>query len=108
MPPSTRFSPGDGPQPDWQQVQTLSVADVVMTILKARKAMPAATAAAVSRTRHGDGYRVLVSLLEETQPAGDGTVHPGGMDQAIAVFVARELGKDLAVAFGDTDVIILQ
>ena len=108
MPPSTWSSPGDGLLPDWQQVQTLSVADVVMTILKARKAMPSATAATVSRTRHGDGYRVLVSLLEGSQPSDEGTVLPGGVDEAVAVFVARELGKDLADAFGGKDVIILQ
>jgi hypothetical protein len=108
MPPSTWSSPSDGPLPDWQQVQTLSVADVVMTILKARKAMPSATAATVSRTRHGDGYRVLVSLLEGDQPADEGAVATGGVDDAVAVFVARELGSDLADAFGGKDVIILQ
>jgi hypothetical protein len=67
-----------------------------MTILKARKAMPSATAATVSRTRDGDGYRVLVTLLE------------GRTDTTAAVFVARELGRDLADAFGDKDVFILQ
>jgi hypothetical protein len=108
MPPSTWSSPSDGPLPDWQQVQTLSVADVVMTILKARKAMPSATAATVSRTRHGDGYRVLVSLLEGCQPADEPLGPPAGIDEAVAVFVARELGKDLADAFGAKDVIVLQ
>jgi hypothetical protein len=67
-----------------------------MTILKARKAMPSATAATVSRTRDGDGYRVLVTLAA------------GGADATAAVFVARELGQDLADAFGDKDVFILQ
>jgi hypothetical protein len=108
MPPSTRSSPADGPLPDWQQVQTLSVADVVMTILKARKTMPTATAAAVSRVRHGDGYRVLVSLLDGSQPADEAAVIPGEIDEAVAIFVARELGKDLTEAFGGKDVIILQ
>jgi hypothetical protein len=123
MPPSTWSSPSDGPLPDWQLVQTLSVADVVMTILKARKAMPSATAATVSRSRHGDGYRVLVSLLEGGQPAGERTAPPDGIGldgieldgtgldgikDAVAVFVARELGKDLADAFGGKDVIVLQ
>ena len=107
MPLSACSSSGDGTSPDWQQVQTLGVADVVMTILKARKAMPEATAAAVSRTRHGDGYRVLVSLLEGSPPA-DADGHPGGVDEAVAIFVARELGKDLADAFGGKDVFILQ
>ncbi|HXO15115.1 MAG TPA: hypothetical protein VN835_02150, partial [Steroidobacteraceae bacterium] len=107
MPPSTGPSSGDGALPDWQQVQTLRVADVVMTILKARKAMPSATAAAVSRARHGGGYRVLVSLLEDSKEADA----PGlgvAVDGAAAVFVARELAQDLADAFGDKDVFILQ
>ena len=108
MPLSTRSSSGDSAPPDWQQVQTLRVADVVMTILKARKVMPSATAAAVSRTRHGDGYQVFVSLLEGALPADAATAHPGVIDGAVAVFVARELGKDLADAFGSKDVIILQ
>jgi hypothetical protein len=114
MPPSTRPLSGDGASPDWQQVQTLRVADVVMTILKARKAMPSATAAAVSRTKHGDGYRVLVSLLEESPSAN--AADPGGMadgidgaiDGATAIFIARELGQDLADAFDGKDVFILQ
>jgi len=78
-----------------------------MTILKARKAMPLATAAAVSRTRHGDWYQVLVSLLEGS-PAVDAAALDGRPGGAAAVFVARELGKDLADAFGDKDVFILQ
>jgi hypothetical protein len=112
MPLSTGPSSGDGASPDWQQVQTLRVADVVMTILKARKAMPLATAAAVSRTKHGDGYRVLVSLLEASPPADapalDGTDLDDGIDGAAAIFIARELGQDLADAFDGKDVFILQ
>jgi hypothetical protein len=108
MPPSTGSPPGDGAPPEWQQVQTLRVADVVMTILRARKTMPSATAATVSRMKHGDGYRVLVSLLENSPPADADGGHPGGIDAAVAIFVARELGKDLADAFGGKDVIILQ
>jgi hypothetical protein len=106
MPLSAGPSTGDGASPDWQQVQTLRVADVVMTILKARKAMPEATAAAVSRMRHGTGYRVLVRLLENS-PAAD-AADSAGTDGAAAIFVARELGKDLDDAFGDKDVFILQ
>jgi hypothetical protein len=100
--------------PDWQQVQTLGVADVVMTILRARKTMPLATAAAVSRERHGGGFRVRVSLIEGApSPAGnpenpENPENPDGYEGAVAVFVARELGKDLADAFGGRDVIILQ
>jgi hypothetical protein len=110
MPPSTHSLSGDGAPPDWQQVQTLRVADVVMTILKARKAMPSATAAAVSRTKHGDGYRVLVSLLEGS-PSVDAADLDGvadGIDGATAIFIARELGQDLADAFDGKDVFILQ
>ena len=107
MPLSTGPSSGDGALPDWQQVQTLRVADVVMTILNARKTMPSATAAAVSRTKHGDGYRVLVSLLEGSPPL-DAADPDGGIDGAAAIFIARELGKDLADAFDGKDVFILQ
>lgn len=88
-------------------MQTLRVADVVMAILRARKAMPTATAAAVSRARQGDGYRVLVSLLEGS-PSGDGADLGDGIDGAAVIFVARELGTDLADAFGGKDVFILQ
>lgn len=115
MPLSTGPSSGDGALPDCQQVQTLRVADVVMTILKARKTMPSATAAAVSRARHDGGYRVLVSLLEgSTQGSTDGSTEADAaslevdIDGAAAVFLARELGEDLADAFGDKDVFILQ
>ncbi|MGH3171336.1 MAG: hypothetical protein ACRDN0_36425 [Trebonia sp.] len=108
MPPSTGSPSGDDTVlPDWQQVQTLRVADVVMTILQARKTMPLATAAAVSRAKHGDGYRVLVRLVE-SGPLADAENLDGGIDGAAAIFVARELGEDLAIAFGDKDVIILQ
>ena len=95
MPLSTGPSSGDGALPDWQQVQTLRVADVVMPILKARKAMPSATAAAVSRARHGGGYRVLVSLLEDSKEA-DAPDLGIAVDGAAAVFVARELGQPVA------------
>lgn len=111
MPLSTGPSSGDGALPDCQQVQTLRVADVVMTILKARKTMPSATAAAVSRARHDGGYRVLVSLLEgSTQGSteADAASLEVDIDGAAAVFLARELGEDLADAFGDKDVFILQ
>jgi hypothetical protein len=108
MSPSARSSSGNGVPPDTQQVQTLRVADVVMTILNARKAMPSATAAAVSRVRDGEGYRVLVSLLEDSALVDGGGGHPGGADDAVAIFIAHELGKDLADAFGSKDLIILQ
>ena len=101
MPPGVDPSAADGPpSPHWQQVQTLGVAEVVMTILEASKTMPSATAAAVSRDRHSRGVRVHVSLLERTQ-SSDGT--PGetdGIERVIAIFMARELSDDLADAFG--------
>lgn len=78
-----------------------------MTILKARKTMPSATAAAVSRAKHGNGYRVLVSLIEGS-PSADGADLDDGIDGAAAIFIARELGKDLADAFDGKDVFILQ
>jgi len=108
MPLTSGSASGDGVPPAGQEVQTLRVADVVMTILKARKTMPKATAAAVSRTRQGDGYRVLVSLLEGSPAGGDAADLAKGAGGTAAVFVARELGKDLADAFGDKDVFILQ
>jgi len=50
---------------------------------------------------------VLVSLLEDS-PSADAAEPGDGIDGAAAVFVARELGSDLADAFGDKDVLILQ
>jgi hypothetical protein len=112
MPPSAEPPADDGPpSPQWQQVQTLGVADVVMTILRARKTMPSATAAAVSRESHGGGFRVRVRLLEDTpSPGGDpgDLSDPGERKGEVAIFVARELGKDLADAFGGKDVIVLK
>lgn len=78
-----------------------------MTILRARKAMPSATAAAVSRAKHGGGYRVLVSLLE-AGPAAEAADLDLGIDGASAIFIARELGQDLTDAFDGKDVFILQ
>ena len=87
-------------------MQTLRVADVVMAILRARKAMPSATTAAVSRVRHGSGYRVVVSLLESGPP--DEAADVTAIEGATAIFDTRELGKDLVDAFDGKDVIILQ
>jgi hypothetical protein len=107
MSPSAEPSANDeAPSPEWQQVQILGVADVVMTILQARKTMPSATAAAVSRERYGGGFRVSVRLLEDT-PSPD-LADPGGSKGEVMVFVARELRKDLTDAFGDKDVIVLK
>jgi len=62
---------------------------------------------AFTKALPGDGYKVLVSLLEGS-PSADGNYPEGSADAATAVFVAGELGKDLADAFGDKDVFILQ
>jgi len=95
---------GDGgAAPDGQSVETLGIADVVMTILQARRTMPWATAAAVSRESRGDVIHVRVSLLESSEhPEGQ----PGRCD--VAAFTARQLGADLAAAFGSKDRIILK
>jgi hypothetical protein len=50
---------------------------------------------------------VLVSLLEGSPPT-DAADRKDGVDGTTAIFVARELGKDLADTFGDKDVFILQ
>ncbi len=86
-----------------QAVETLGIADVVMTILEARKTNPRATAAAVSRENCGDVIQVRVSLLESSGRPED---RPGRGD-VIAAFIVRRLGADLAAAFGPKDVIIL-
>jgi len=110
MPFSTDPPAGGGPPagPYWQQVQTLGVAEVVMTILEARKTMPSATAAAIRRESDGGGFRVRVSFLEETASEDEKPGHPEGDGTVIAIFVAGELGRDLTDAFGDRDVIILR
>jgi hypothetical protein len=99
---------GGPPSPDWQQVQTLGVAEIVMAILDARKTMPSATAAAVCREKHGGGFRVRVSLLEDMPSADGNQPDPGSPQGVVAIFTARRLGQDLTDAFGDKDVIILK
>jgi len=91
--------PPDGEPPDgWLRMETLGVAEVVMTIFRARKSMPLATAATVSRERHGDAFHVQVSLMDD-----------GASDAAvIADFIAGRLGEDLTDAFGGRDVIVLK
>lgn len=108
MSPSTDPQVSGGPPSDWQHVQTLGVSEVVMTILEARKTMPSATAAAVTREKHGGGFRVRVSLLEDS-PSPDGNPQdPAGTEGLAAIFVTRQLGQDLTDAFGDKDMIILK
>ena len=89
-------------------METLGIAEVVITILEAQKTMPWATAAAVSRESRGDVIHVRVSLLESSPSSSSGRPQdqPGRSD-VVAVFTARRLGADLAAAFGPKDVIIL-
>ena len=95
---------GDGSSPSaWQHVDTLEVTQIVLAILEARKTMPWATAATVSRESHGAATHVRVALLDGSPSAP--ADHAG---QVIAAFTARRLGEDLAHAFGDHDVITLK
>jgi hypothetical protein len=91
---------GNHPSPAWQRVETLGVAQIVVLILEARKTMPWATAATVSRERHDDAFRVRVSLLKGAPQAAVGRV--------IADFTVGRLDEDLTDAFGDKDVITLK
>ena len=105
---SDPLTDGGQPSPVLQQVQTLGVAEIALTILNARKTMPEATAAAVSREKHGGGFRVRVSLRADAPSTDDGNPqNQHSAEEEIAIFVARQLGKDLADAFGGKDVIIL-
>jgi hypothetical protein len=113
MPLSTDPAIGDGQPPaGWERTETLGVSEVVLAILKARKVMPTATAATVSRQMHGDAFHVRVSLMNdplqnpEGSPPGEGET--GGHVAVIADFIARQLGQDLIDAFGGKDVIILK
>jgi hypothetical protein len=100
----------DGREPPARrQVETLGVADVVVSILEARKDKPWATAAAVVRQRRVDTVHVRVILMESASAPSPG---PGGAGQegrteVIGEFAARRLGEDLITAFGLKDVIIL-
>jgi hypothetical protein len=74
--------------------------------------MPLATAATVTRERHGDTFHVRVRLMNDPPaiadgdaPDPDGSGWPGAV---IADFVTRQLETDLADAFGSTDVIVLK
>jgi len=96
---------GDGQLPrGWQQVGTLRLAEIVMTILGARKEVPTATAATVSRERYGAGFHVRVSLLSDGSSDPDG----GSAGVIVADFAAQVLGPDLEDAFKGKDVIVLK
>jgi len=76
-----------------------------MTILRARRAIPDATAAEVTRERHQTVTHVRVSLRREP-PTGEPGHSPGGA--LIGRFRARQLGSDLVEAFQGRDVLILK
>ena len=110
MAPGRDGAAGDGQPPpaDWLRVETLSLAEVVLAILRAQLKAPLATAAAIVREMHEEGFLVRVRLLEGTPPlAGDPGVKdaPGSL---IAAFTAVHLGPELLDAFGENDVIILK
>lgn len=101
--------------PAWERVDSLEVTQIVLAILEARKTMPWATAATVSRRQHGDAVRVCVTMLkrspaDEDDEQGDTNGHAdsSGTCAVIAAFEVRRLGTDLAQAFGDSDVITLK
>jgi hypothetical protein len=100
---------GDGqPAASEQRVETLSLAEVVLAILRAQRTAPLATAAAIVKESDDAGFLVRVRLLEGTPPlAGEPGVKeaPG---QLIAAFAALHLGPELQDAFGERDVIILK
>lgn len=109
MAPGYDAVPGDGPPagapPDSEPAESLGVAEVVMTILEARKTMPRATAASVSREQRQHLLHVRVTLIESPplSPAGQ-----PGAGEIVAEFTVRRLDEDLAAAFGQKDVIILK
>jgi hypothetical protein len=97
----------------WQHVETLTLPEVVITILRSRQKLPQAAAAAIVREPRGGEFLVRVHLLPAAPPAGgaataDGTGAPQDAGEVIAAFAARALSQDLADAFGSNDVIILK
>ncbi|MGD0704134.1 MAG: hypothetical protein ABSA02_30155 [Trebonia sp.] len=105
--------PGPGidgrPPPARRQVETLGVADVVVSILEARKEKPWANAAAVWRQHRGGTVYVRVILMESASAPSPAPGEAGqeGRAEVIGEFAARRLGEDLITAFGAKDVIIL-
>jgi len=101
----------DGSQPTaaWQRAETLGVAQIVVLILEARKTMPWATAATVSRERHDEALRIRVCLLKGMPQADQADLadQAAAVGKVIADFTVGRLDTDLADAFGDKDVITL-
>jgi hypothetical protein len=106
---------GDQESPDWQHVETLGLADIVMTILEGRKTAPSSSAAAISQQRHGNVFHVRVTLLDDPslQPGGSWPEPPGppgagGPGLVVADFAVGQLGQDLVEAFDGNETIILK
>jgi hypothetical protein len=116
MAPDSDAATGDGQTPPGSQPkESLSVAEVVLAILQARKTMPWATAASISRQKHRDLVHVCVRLLESSSPSPaveSSSPSPAGRQEGngevVAAFTVRRLGEDLDTAFGQKDVIILK
>ena len=109
MEPDPEAAGIDGREPSARPVETLGVADVVVSILEARKDEPWATAAAVVRQHRGGRVLVRVILMEGAPaPSSDpGGAGQEGRTEVVGEFAARRLGEDLITAFGAKDVIIL-
>jgi hypothetical protein len=110
MAPRREGPAGDEPSrpADWLQVETLSLAEVVLAILRAQRKAPLATAAAIVKERGDSGFLVHVRLLEGTPPLADDPDANKAPGSLIAAFAARHLGQELLDAFGNNDMIILK
>jgi hypothetical protein len=87
-----------------QHVATLKLAEVVMAILYCRQRLPLAASAALVREPHGEGTFIRMVFLDDRQ-------EPLPVDQAMlaaTAYLAGKLDDDLAMAFGDRNVIILK
>jgi hypothetical protein len=87
-----------------QHVATLKLAEVIMAILYCRQRLPLAASAALIREPHSEGIFIRVVFLDDRQ-------EPLPVDQATltaTAYLAGRLDDDLAMAFGDRDVIILK
>lgn len=87
-----------------QHVATLKLAEVVMAIVYCRQRLPLATSAALVREPHGESTYLRLVFLDDQQ-------EPLLVDQATlraTAYLAGRLDDDLAMAFGDRNVIILK
>jgi hypothetical protein len=87
-----------------QHVATLKLAEVVMAILYCRQRLPLAVSAALVREPHSEGTLIRMVFLDDRQeplPVDKSTV-------TATAYLAGRLDDDLAMAFGDRNVIILK